>query len=127
VTTPAPNTVTIEEVFSDEEDHVSRIQLHQGIEVDCARLPPDIPFGDRNVHRDDFGDWDKDNPATSHGYHSRAEWEKSCRAAEWCTQHPVLMTTLLEWRPGRPKLRDEIEDKVWALFRTHFPRRNAWS
>ena len=66
----------------------SRIQIHQGVEVDLDRLPANIPFGDRSVELDDFGEWDDDNPATSHGYHSRAEWEKSCRAADWCVRHP---------------------------------------
>ena len=66
----------------------NRIQIHQGVEVNLDRLPAHIPFGDRSVELDDFGDWGDDNPATSHGYHSRAEWEKSCRAADWCAQHP---------------------------------------
>ena len=69
---------------------ISRIEMHQGIEVDCARLPADMPFGDRSIDRDDYGDWCNDNPATSHGYHSRTEWEKSCRAAD-CTNAAALV------------------------------------
>ena len=101
--TPSEPNIVIEEITEEGDDG---IQIHQGIEVDCARLPPDIPFGDREIHRDDFGDWDEDNPATSHGYHSRAEWEKSCRAAEWCAQHPVS--------DGRDGCRREVGPDVAA-------------
>ncbi len=46
---------------------MSRIQIHQGVEVDLDRLPANIPFGDRSVVLDDsVGDWDDDVIAMRH-------------------------------------------------------------